>query len=317
VIRRSAFTLVELLVVIAIIAILMALLVPAVQKVRESASRTQCANNLKQIALALHSHHSQLGRFPSGGTTWNDPPRFASVGVPYVAEKQWAGWPYQLLPYIEQANLWQGAGQSTILAAQKQIIGATIPTYFCPSRRAPMVGTQWSMSYTNGGPSGAFPHGLIDYAASNVEGNSVICAMPAIDGAGTNSHGSPTKTHCTRIKHIVDGTSNTLVVAEKALQATSQGAAYGDNEGYVAGFDQDNIRSCSLAPIPDSMAVDGNLTNNTITNLHFGSAHSAGFQAVFADGSVHMIAYTITTTTLQAFGNIADGGTPSRADLMD
>jgi prepilin-type N-terminal cleavage/methylation domain-containing protein len=311
--HRRAFTLVELLVVIAIIAILMALLVPAVQKVRESASRTQCANNLKQIAIALHSHHSQQNRFPSGGTTWSDPPRFASLGVPYIAEKQWAGWPYQLLPYVEQANLWQGAGEPTIQAAQKHIVGATVAIYFCPSRRPPSVGTQWNMSYSNGGPSGLFPHGLIDYAASNVEGNGVICAMPAIDGASLNSHGSPTKDRCTKIKHIVDGTSNTLVVAEKSLQPSAQGNAYGDNEGYVAGFDQDNIRSCTLAPVPDSMASDG----VGITNLHFGSAHSAGFQAVFADGSVHMIGYTTSTTTLAAFGNIADGTTPSRVDLMD
>ena len=311
--RRAAFTLVELLVVIAIIAILMALLVPAVQKARESACRTQCANHLKQIAVALHNHHDQLKRFPSGGTDYTDPPRFVSLGVPYVAEQQWASWAYQLLPYIEQSKLWQGAGQPTIVAAQQHIIGATIPIYFCPSRRAPMVGTQEDMTYSNGGPSGLFPHGMADYAGSNAEGNGVIAPMPPVDGATPTAVGTPSKVHCVRIKNILDGTSNTLVVGEKSLQASAQGNAWSDNEGYTAGFDQDTIRSCTLAPIPDSMAVDA----VGITNLHWGSAHPGGFQAVFADGSVHMIGYTISTTTLAAFGDIADGTTPSRADLMD
>src|SRR5262245_58439516 len=97
--RRSAFTLIELLVVIAIIGILIALLVPAVQKVREAAARTQCTNNLKQIGLALHNYHDVCHKFPFGKG-----PAYAGRGVPVYA--RWSVHS-QILPYIEQDNLYK------------------------------------------------------------------------------------------------------------------------------------------------------------------------------------------------------------------
>src|SRR6195952_2826586 len=99
---RQGFTLIELLVVIAIIAILIGLLVPAVQKVREAAARAQCQNNLKQLGLAIHNHHDVYKVLPTGGTNPWATVSMASATIPDGPAKQTCGWGYQILPYIEQ-----------------------------------------------------------------------------------------------------------------------------------------------------------------------------------------------------------------------
>src|SRR5437773_3843562 len=104
--RRRGFTLIELLVVIAIIAILIALLVPAVQKVREAAARTRCINNLKQMGLAFHGYHDVYKAFPSGGLTWVGNSRTFEGNVPAGHDAQVWGWGFQILPYIEQMPIW-------------------------------------------------------------------------------------------------------------------------------------------------------------------------------------------------------------------
>src|SRR5262252_1228415 len=109
--RRDGFTLIEVLVVIAIIAVMVGLLLPAVQKVREAANRISCQNNLKQMGLAFHMHHDQLGAFPTGGWIAYLPPNY-NGGMPAVGKDQQAGWAFQILPFIEADNTWKG-GQAT------------------------------------------------------------------------------------------------------------------------------------------------------------------------------------------------------------
>ena len=135
---RAGFTLIELLVVMAIIAILMGLLLPAVQQAREAASRTQCANNLKQIGLASHLYHDQFKALPPSRTAMTESPSWAWLLLPNLDQKalfnQWAaGSPYPGLP--------AGIEPSRITQAQKDAIAKTLGTpvavYFCPSRRDP------------------------------------------------------------------------------------------------------------------------------------------------------------------------------------
>src|SRR5258708_4876857 len=121
---RAGFTLIELLVVIAIIAILIGLLMPAVQKVREAAARTQCANNLKQLGLAFHNHHDTFKFFPSGGWDSSAPPTYVN-GVAAVGARQGAGWGFQVLPFIEGDNVYKAGAVVAVATPNK--------TFFCPS----------------------------------------------------------------------------------------------------------------------------------------------------------------------------------------
>ncbi|MFB3104431.1 MAG: DUF1559 domain-containing protein, partial [Pseudomonadales bacterium] len=132
--KQRAFTLVELLVVIAIIAMLVTLLLPAVQAAREAARRTQCMNNLRQLGIGVTLHESATGHFPSGG--WGH----AWVGLPGRGSglRQPGGWGYNVLPFIEEQSLYdlgKGGNQDQLFAASTQRLQTVIPMVYCPTRR--------------------------------------------------------------------------------------------------------------------------------------------------------------------------------------
>jgi prepilin-type N-terminal cleavage/methylation domain-containing protein len=282
---RLAFTLIELLVVIAIIAILIGLLLPAVQKVREAGARMECSNNLKQIGLAFHNFHDTFGYFPSGGTGWWNPPTYLSPGQPATGAQQQGGWGFQILPFIEQGNVWKGGGGTTIAQCQINAISAVIPIMYCPARRLPVQLHPTGSWY---GPAGTFGHGTMDYAASNLNNTGVVRY-----GYG------PLVT----MNSITDGTSNTLMVGEKRLNIHYLNQYQSDdNEGYTDGWDHDAERYTNHPPLPDY-----NANNGGDGQQRFGGSHTGGFMAVLCDGHVRMINYSISQTTFDHLGTINDG----------
>ncbi len=268
---RRAFTLIELLVVIAIIAILIGLLLPAVQKVREAASRLQCQNHLKQMSLGFHNHHDVHTYFPDGGRDYRDG-RTRNGLQPLVAPDQTWGWLYQLLPYIEQDAVWR-------IPQDRLVVGEIIKLYFCPSRRAPTVVT-----------SGRLEVAMCDYAGCG--GSWTNQGYPWNEGEDGCVVRQGTFKPVRLQGSITDGTSNTVLIGEKRLDIKLSGQFQcDDNEGWTSGWDWDNIRWGGESPQPD------NLGTSDLCEWRFGSSHPGGCNLALADGSVRSIPYNIDPET--------------------
>jgi prepilin-type N-terminal cleavage/methylation domain-containing protein len=299
---RRAFTLIELLVVIAIIAVLMSLLVPAVQKVREAAARSQCANNLRQIGLAAHNYH--------------DVHRFlvpAWLGDNVADPDGWAPWPVLLLPYLEQQSLYsqwnieQLASKQSPAAYQQQLA-----VFHCPVR-PDFVLSQNDFAKPGGG--------LGDYAASfgteanGSSSNGAIIPTASMDNSVTTdaSGNQILKTNWrgqVKFTTITDGTSNTLMFGEKHIRPSSMRGVMEDRSIYGG---QNN----SLRRMIGTDSATGNQRplsapnnqNGALANSTFGGPHPGVCQFVFCDGTVHAIGLDASLETLTALVTRSGGET--------
>jgi prepilin-type N-terminal cleavage/methylation domain-containing protein len=306
----AGFTLVELLVVIAIIAILIGLLLPAVQKVREAANRASCGNNFHQLGIALQSYHDANGQFPPG--------QFNPIGGDEAAPYNWdrTSWVVMIFPYIEQANLYTvyQAYQTTdigpLLAPDKSTI---IKTLICPSDgNSPKTTT----ADTNTTPQGS---GQSQGMHINYVGCSGYTAYGG-DGSQNTLAGMFFVQSKVKIAGITDGLSNTIMLSEILVVPDDIGAAGGSNDdmrGRYCNTWEGNCLFSTLNP-PNSTVADvqnyscvstiyAPCTRSGSNNLSARSNHLGGVQACAADASVHLISNNVDVTVYQALSTIAGG----------
>ncbi|MSR52532.1 MAG: DUF1559 domain-containing protein [Gemmataceae bacterium] len=307
---RPGFTLVELLVMIALMAILLGLLLPAVQRIRESSDRMVCANHLKEIGLGFHRFHDTKGYLPDGGKNKCDapfhplmPPHLRQMceaaianpsnlyawNVPYTPlgptsqrRSEWS-WPYQILPYVDQEACFEDQ-------TDQHVTRTSLRLYTCPTRRP-------SQLFAN--------HSVIDYAGS--AGTSNSNGMVVRMGLGPIS-----------LQEVTDGISNTVMVAEKRLKTDRFGVSYDDNESWAnPGWDSEIYRQATSdkdrpetdrGPSPDIRRTDPFVFGDTNLGLmQFGSSHPKGICAVLGDGSVRFIRFGPDPTAFERFCIRDDG----------
>ena len=326
---KNGFTLVELLVVIAIIGVLVALLLPAVQAAREAARRNQCLNNLKQIGLAAQLHVDAQGYFPSCGWGWNwtgDPDRGFGKSQP-------GGWIYSMLPFIEKQNLYsmgKGGNVAEKRSAASEVLGTPVSMFNCPSRRQ-------NISYPNlyfgikrnkahcVNATMNLEHARNDYAAN---AGSTPGRTPTWRGAGTFFTGP--KSFAKEAAHrwgdtsdmtgvvflqsqidmaqITDGTSHTFFAGGKYVRGgkTETGESLGDDGPMYQGHDHDVLRWAWSSKLRKCLPDQDRVGNSTSVNC-FGSAHAAGFNMGFCDGSAQLLSFDSDPDLLSRMADRHDG----------
>jgi prepilin-type N-terminal cleavage/methylation domain-containing protein/prepilin-type processing-associated H-X9-DG protein len=275
-VRRTAFTLIELLVVIAIIAVLIALLLPAVQMAREAARRTQCRNNLVQLILAVHNYEQAFETLPPGVVNHDGPIKTEAKGYHF-------SWLAQLLPYVDQNNVYQHLDFRAGVYDPPNSTGraVVIATFVCPSEMSP--------EKVDG-------YGPTNYAACHNDVESPIAA----DNNGVFFLNSRIQS-----ERIADGTSHTIFLGEKSIELSHLGWA----SGTAASLRNlgETINANNLRLLRASRGTADSLKINPLSVGGFSSVHPGGAQFAMGDGSVRFVSQNATVSILQRLANRSDG----------
>ena len=310
---RGGFTLIELLVVIAIIIVLMSIFLPAIMRAWETYNTMRCQSNLNNIGKAITAHNKEHGVYPTGGGDYPNPRTFLTAGTKDPGSnlyQDW-GWAYQILKQMEEDKVWISQNDAAVRAFLKR-------EYFCPSRRGPSskgnlgmidyAGNAGCWSFTDPATGNPYnvdtmipdsfvvaPGGTVNV---NVDLSSPLAPLfPVKSGVfikgrrGLGAAALPVDVQI-RQEDIYDGNSYTILVAEKRMNSHMYiMPTMGDRHGYCSGYSNDTLRTADQRYVP---ARDERDDPNLQIPDGFGSAHPTGFNALFCDGHVKKIRYTMS-----------------------